>query len=92
MTEAHDDTVVGLCGDGGLAGERFALDDQGVITRGGEWLRDIPENVFSVMMDFARFAVKQFRSANDFAAEGGPDRLMAEADAKNRKSARESLN
>ena len=92
MAEAHDDAVVGFSGDDQLAGERFALDDEGVIPRGCEWLRQIAENIFAVMMDFAGFAVKEFWSANDFAAEGRTDRLMAEADAKDWKFSREPLN
>jgi len=79
VAEAHDDAVAGFGGDGQLAGEGFALDDERVIPRGCEGLRKFVENVFAVVMDFAGFAVKKLWSANDFAAERRADRLMAEA-------------
>ena len=91
MAEAHDDAVVGFGSDGQLAGERFALDDEGVIPRGGEWLCQIAENIFAVMMDFAGLAVKELWGTNNFAAECCADRLMAEADAKDWKFSRKPL-
>ena len=92
MTQAHDDAVAGFGGDGQLTGERLAFYDQRVIARGCEWLCQIAEDIFAVVMDFAGFAVKEFWSANDLAAEGRADRLMAEADAQDWKFSREPLN
>src|SRR5277367_6640790 len=91
MPQAHDDAVFGFSGDGQLAGERLAFNDQRVITRGSEWLCQISEKIFPVMMNFAGFAVKEFCSANDLPAEGRADRLMTEANAKNWKFPREPL-
>ena len=42
-------------------------------------------------MDFAGLAVEEFRGANDFAAEGGADGLMPEANAQDRKFPGETL-
>ena len=81
MTETHDDAVTGFGGDGQLTRERFALDDERVVTRGGERLGQFAEDIFTVVMDFTRLAVKKLWGANDFSAEGGADGLMAEADA-----------
>ena len=81
VADAHDDAVVGFGGDGEFARKRFAFDDQRVIARGGEGLGEFAENIFAVVMDFAGLAVKEFWRANDFAAEGRADGLMAEADA-----------
>src|SRR5580704_11334533 len=87
VTQAHDDTVFCLCTD--LEGFRqgFSLDDQRMITRCGEGIRDRPEDAFSVVLDFTRFSMKQFRSADNFCAEGGPNRLVPKAHSKNRVSA-----
>ena len=91
MAEAHDDAVVGFGGDGQLARKRFAFDDERMIARGGEWLCQIAENIFAIVVDFAGLAVKELRRANDFAAKCRADRLMAEADAKDGKFSREPL-
>ena len=79
MAKAHDDAVVGLGGDGELAGQGFFLDDQGMVARCGKGVRQLAENVFVVVMNLTRFAVKEFRGADDFAAERGANGLMAEA-------------
>src|SRR6266851_7094686 len=50
-----------------------------MIARGGEGIRQVAENISAVVMDLARFAVKEFRSADDFAAERGANGLVAEA-------------
>src|SRR5260370_11479817 len=42
-------------------------------------------------MDLARFAVKKFRSAEDFAAEGGANGLVAEAHAEDGKFSGQAL-
>jgi len=43
VTEGHDDAVVGLGGDRELARERFALNDQRMVARGGEGIRQLAE-------------------------------------------------
>jgi hypothetical protein len=81
VAEAHDDAVVSFGGDGEFARERFALDDERMVARGSERLRQLAENILAVVMDFAGFSVKEFRCANNFSAEGSADGLMAEANA-----------
>src|SRR5580704_1941852 len=80
VADAHDDAVVGFGGDGEFAGERFAVDDERVVARGSEGVGEFAEDAFGVVMDGARFTVEEFGRANDFAAEGRADGLMAEAD------------
>src|SRR5260370_19922365 len=91
VAEAHDDAVIGLGGDGQLARQGFFLDDERMVARGGEGIRQLAENILAVVMDLAGFAMKQLRSANDFAAECGADGLMAEAHTKDGKLSREAL-
>src|SRR5713226_6952978 len=62
-----------------------------MVARGGERIRQLAENVPAVMMDLARFAMEKFRGADDFAAEGGANGLMAEAHAKDGKFSGEAL-
>ena len=65
-----------------VARKRFALDDQRMVARGGEMLRQsLRKIVFAVVMDFAGFAVHHFGRANHLAAECRADGLMAEANA-----------
>jgi len=91
VTEGHDDAVVGLGGDRELARERFALNDQRMVARGGEGIRQLAENILAVVMDLARFAVEEFRGADDFAAERSANGLVAEAHTKDGKFSGEAL-
>src|SRR5206468_13120963 len=84
VAEAHDDAVTGFGGDGEFAWERFALHDERVIARGGEGVRQLAEDVFAVVMDLARFAVEEFRGANDLASKRSANGLMPEAYAEDR--------
>ena len=81
VAEAHDDAVVRFRSDGEFARQGFSLDDQGMVARSGERIRQLAENVFVVVMNLAGFAVEQFRRANDFSAERGADSLVTEANA-----------
>src|SRR5689334_15521120 len=56
-----------------------------MVTRSGERIRKLAENIFVVVMNLAGLAVKKLWSTNDFPAERGANGLMAEADSKNRK-------
>jgi len=58
VTESHDDAVVGFGRDRELARERFALNDQRMVARGGEGIRKLAENILVVVMNLARFAEK----------------------------------
>ena len=49
------------------------------------------EYIFVVVMDLARFAVEEFRSADDFAAERSTNGLVAEAHTKDGKFSGETL-
>src|SRR5260370_2376748 len=91
VTKAHDDAVVGFGGDGQLARQRFFLDDQGMVARGGEGIRQVAENISAVVMDLARFAMEEFGSADDFAAERGANGLVAEAQSENGKFSSHTL-
>ena len=78
MADAHDDAVAGFGGDGEIARQGFALDDERVVARGGEGVGKFAEDAFGVVMDRTGFAVEEFRRANDFPTECGADGLMAE--------------
>ena len=91
VTEGHDDAVVGLGGDRQLARQGFFFDDQGVVARGGEGIRQLAKNILTVVMDLARFAMEEFRSADDFASERGANGLVAKAHAEDRKFSGEAL-
>ena len=92
MAEAHDGAVIGLGGDGQLARQGFALDNEGMVARGRKGIGELAENVFAVVMDLAGLAVKDFRRANNFPSECRANGLMAEANAENRKFSRQSPN
>ena len=77
MAEPHDDAVIGFGGDGELAGQGFALNDERVIARGGERIGELAEDAFRVVVNAAGLAVEELGGANDFAAEGRADRLLA---------------
>ena len=79
VSEAHDDAVVGLGGDGEFTRQGFSFDDERVIAGGGERVGQFTEDVFAVVMDLAGFAVEKLWSANNFSAEGRANGLMAEA-------------
>ena len=83
VAEAHDDAVVRLGGNGKLAGQRPSFNNERVVARGGERVRQFVEDVFAVVMDLARFSVEKLRGTHDFSAEGSADGLVAEADTKN---------
>ena len=79
VAKAHDDAVISLGGDGEFARQGFFLDDEGMVARCGKGVRQLAENIFVVVMNLARFAMEEFRRADDFAAERSADGLMAEA-------------
>src|SRR5260370_34732867 len=62
-----------------------------MVARGGEGIRQVAENISAVVMDLARFAMKEFGSADDFAAERGANGLMAKAHAEDGKFSRETF-
>jgi len=78
VADAHDDAVVGFGGDGEFARQRFAVDDERVVARGGERVGEFTEDAFCVVMDGTGFTVEEFGRANDFPAECRAYGLMAE--------------
>src|ERR1700731_827838 len=82
VAETHDDAI-GFRGNFELIRKRFFLDDERVIARGGEILRQIFENCLVVVVDAAGFAVHDFRRANHASSNRKADRLMAETHAEN---------
>src|ERR1700752_40467 len=91
MPKAHDRAIVRLGGDLEFARQRFPLDDQRVIARSLEFLRQAAKNRFAVMFDAAPFAVHQFARSNHSPAKRRTNCLMAQAHAKNWNFAREAL-
>src|ERR1700736_5381336 len=91
VADTHDDAIIGLRGDGELARQRLALDDERGIARGGEGIGKLAEDALGVVVNLAGFAVEELRSANDFSSEGRANGLMPEAHAEHGKFAREAL-
>src|SRR5437773_11105014 len=91
VTEAHDDAVVGLGSDCQFARQGFFFDDERVVARRGEGIRQLAENTLAIVMDLAGFAVKEFWSADDFPSKRSANGLMTEAHAKDRKFPGEAL-
>src|ERR1043165_1721685 len=88
MAQPHDLAVLGFGGDGEALRQRCALDDQRVITRSHETNRYFFEDPFSVVTDARRLAVHDPAGADHLSAERLADRLVAEADAENRRTDR----
>ena len=84
VLQAHDHAVVGLGGDLERVRQAAALDDQRMIARGGEVLRDAGEHALAGVMHLRQLAMHQRRRAHDAAAIDLADGLMAEADAEDR--------
>lgn len=91
VAEAHDDAVGGFGGNFQAARERAAFDDERMVARGFEILREAAKNRLAVVMNFAGFAVHDFFRADDFAAERIADGLMAEANTEDGNFAGEAL-
>ena len=92
VAKAHDDAVVGFGGNGEATREGAALDHQGMVARSGEGARKAMKNGFAIVADLAGLAVHEAGCADDAAAKGLADGLMAEADAQNGKLAGETAN
>ena len=86
MAQAHNHGVPiavfgGAGGDGQFAGERALGHDERVIAGAGERGGQIVEDALAVVIDGAGFAVHEMGGADDLAAEGLADGLVAETDA-----------
>src|SRR5437879_11316255 len=62
-----------------------------MVARRRKRVRQLPENSLAVVLDLARLAVKKLRGADDSPSERRPDRLMPQANSKNRKLRGEAL-
>ena len=71
--------------------QRFALDGERVVARGGEGAGQAAEDARVGVMHRGSLAMHELAGMHDPAAEGGADRLVAEADAEQRQLAGEGL-
>ncbi len=88
MRHAHDDAVIRLRGDLQRVGQGVAVDDQRVVTRGLERPVDAAEHAAALVVDLRELAVHRQRRLGHGRAEHLSDRLVAEADAEERRPAR----
>ena len=91
MTHRHDETVRRFRRDLETFGNRFAIDDERMITAGGKVSIDAFEDRLTVVPDFDGFPVDRFGCTNDFAAEMLTDRLMPETNTEDGNSIRKAL-
>jgi len=91
VTDAHDLMILRGGGDCQAFGQGITLNHEGVVTGGWKFLRHILKNILVVMTDLRGFPVHQLIGPNNFPAEGLPDRLVAEANAKERNLSRPSF-
>src|SRR5690348_6167826 len=84
MGNAHDETVLCPGIDAQALGQAAAFDDQRMIARRLERVRQAGKDPAGVMMDCRELAVHRLGRANDLAAHRLADRLMTEADTEQR--------
>ena len=84
VLHAHDEAVGGLGRDLERVGQARALDDQRMVARRREVLRDAVEDALAGMVHLGSLPCIRRRRADDPAAIGLADRLVAEADAEDR--------
>src|SRR6201982_1728366 len=84
MRKPHHQPVLGLRGHVEIARQALALDHERMVARRIERRIDAAKYAAAAMLDLRQLAVNRDRRAHDFAAEGLADRLMPEADAKDR--------
>ena len=82
VTDSHDLIILGCCGDFEALRNSGTLDDQRVVTGGGESLRHILEKIFFIVTDARGLAMHQFIGTDNFSAKRLSDGLVAEAYAK----------
>src|SRR5690349_8329090 len=90
VPDAHDFAFVGFGGDFQAIGQVVALDDEGVIARGGEGIGHAFKKVFPVMFDGGSLAVHHAVIDDNLAAEGVADALMSQTNAEERSIAAKS--
>ncbi|OQA63626.1 MAG: hypothetical protein BWY39_00772 [Spirochaetes bacterium ADurb.Bin269] len=89
VPDAHDVAVYGAGGDLEAVGKARFFDYEAVVAGKGSLRADCAEHAPAVETHFLGDAVLDELGADDLAAEGAADRLMAEADAEHRNFAGE---
>lgn len=79
VAQAHDEAVPRFGCDDQIRGHRFAFDDQRVITGRGDRRGKVAEDAVAFVMNGICFAVHGDGGADNVAAEGVADALVAEA-------------
>src|ERR1700723_2621838 len=92
VAQTHDYAVVGFGGNFECARQRFSIDDERVIARGNERLRQAAEYCFAVMLNFAGLSVHYFFGTHHAASKRSANGLVAEANTENRYFPCETLN
>src|SRR5438046_1018185 len=86
----HDLPVLGAGGDAQLGGKPRAGDDEGMVARRRERVRETREQATRVVVDAGRFAVHRSTGAHDAGAVRGADALMPQAHAADRRAGAEA--
>jgi hypothetical protein len=81
VAQAHDRAVFQPGGDLKVGGQGGAVDDEGVVARGLEGRGQAAEDALPGVVHGAHLAVDDLVAADDLAAEGLADGLVAKADA-----------
>ena len=91
VAQPHDDTVAGLCRNHQIPWQRFPLHNQRMVSRRGEWVRQLAKDAFAIVLHFACFSVKKLWRSNYFSAERRTYGLVPKANSKNREFPRQLL-
>src|SRR5579859_1773485 len=84
VPDAHDFAFVSFSGDFQTVGQGVALDDEGVIARGGKGIGHAFKEVLPVMLYGRSLAVHHAVIDDDLAAEGVANALMSQTNAEER--------
>src|SRR6202050_5459933 len=87
MLQAHDHAIIRCCRYFEAGGHGGRIDGERVVARGFETVFDPAKHAAVGMPDAAELALHRRRRAHDRSTKGLSDRLMAEADAKDRDAA-----
>ncbi len=87
VSDSHDETIVALGADLEINGSAFAIDDQRMVARRLERPVQAAEKPLGVVADARHFPVHRVGRPHHVAPESLADRLMAEADAEDRRRA-----
>ena len=90
VPQAHDQAVVGLCGDVERIRQGGAIDNQRVIASGLDRVRETAKHADVAMTDHRSLAVHDLRRSHHITTEGLPHALHAEAHPKDRCVGREA--